>query len=71
MKKDFMKAFGVRLWYNKNCYPKVGEVMDEFIQATSDWFGNMFTWAIHQPWLLSILGAGFVVMVIIALVSDS
>lgn len=45
--------------------------MDEFIQATSDWFGNMFTWAIHQPWLLSILGTGFVVMVIIALVSDS
>jgi len=44
--------------------------MDKFFTGIGEWFGGIFQWAVHQGWLMSLVGAGIVVMFIIALFSD-
>ena len=38
--------------------------------SMGDWFSAIVQWAVHQAWLMELVGAGLVVMFIIALFSD-
>lgn len=44
--------------------------MDKIFSGMGQWFEGIVTWAIHQPWLMEMIGAGVLVMFIIAIFSD-